>query len=333
MRGHAAVGAVSDVDAGGVRPGEVAGHVPADADCLLLHGVRHEVGLHRHGADCLAGEQGGHEIGAGFLEQLDGARAGVGAVFDAGDAGFERRDDAVFFVRVGCDLAAHPGCRQHDFLEFVHFHLLAGTGGAIGQHAAGGRDLDEVGAVLDGVARRPAAIVGAVADALVGPELHEFRLDAADVRMAAGDADAACRDDAGPVDPAVVDRVAQRIHLLAGRPDVAHRRKAGEQRLHREMSAAHLHELRRHLEFFFLVVRPEFPLQVHVHVHEARQYEAVTEVHDLCILAVRRSVGKAVHDIDDPLTLDHDGLPRLWAFAGYGQQFAGMDQQGFGVCQ
>lgn len=80
-----------------------------------------------------------------------------------------------------------------DLDQLVVGHLLVGAGRGIGQHAAGGGDLDPVRAHLDRVAGHPTALVGSVADRLRGPQLEEFRLVAVDVAVAAGGGQGAAR--------------------------------------------------------------------------------------------------------------------------------------------
>jgi hypothetical protein len=140
-------------------------------------------------------------------------------------------------------LATPASSAENHIPQLVRLHLLAGTGRTVREDTAGRRNLDEVSAELDGVTGRTPAVVRTIADALVGPQLHELGFHATDIGMPTGNSDTTGRNDARTVDPAVVDRVAQREHLLRRGPDIPHRREAGLERAHRVHETAHLHEL------------------------------------------------------------------------------------------
>ena len=114
-----------------------------------------------HFLDGDAGEDGRHEIGAGAAEEAQRFRVEVGAVLDGIDAGAQRGVDAAGAVRVRGDLAAHGVGGLDDGAHFLVAELLLDAGGGVGEHAAGGGDLDDVGAGLDLAAHGAAAVVGA----------------------------------------------------------------------------------------------------------------------------------------------------------------------------
>ena len=228
---------------------------------------------------------------------------------------------------MGCDFAAHARRRADDLLQLVHFHLLPGARGTLRHDATRRGDLDQVAAVLDDIARRSAAVKGTVAHVDRGPLLHEFGTDAADIGVASRDAYAAGRNYARAVDPAPLDGIAHRVHFLPRRADVADRRKAGHERIPGVVQASHLHQLARHLQRVPVVVRSQLALEVHMHVHEAREHEFVAEVDDRCPFDVRKTLLQSRYAI----TLDDDShLPR-GRLSRHCQQFAGVDQCYFSV--
>ena len=84
-----------------------------------------------------------------LASRRDGVAVDVGAVLDGIAAGVQEGVDAVDAVGVGGDLAAHGVRGLHDGGEFVVGELLAEACGRVGEHAAGGGDLDDVGAQPD----------------------------------------------------------------------------------------------------------------------------------------------------------------------------------------
>ncbi len=330
MRRDATVGAVGNVDASPVRLFKVAGHVIADANRFLGLDRRQHVGLNREVCHRVAGEQRRYEVGAGFEKKRNGAVSGVRAMLDTCDAGLERGNDAVFVVRVRCDFAAHARSCEYDFTQLVGFHLLARARGAVGHDAACRRDLDQVAAELDGITCCAPAIVWAVANLLGCPQFQQFGFDPADVRMAAGNAHAAGSNDPGSVNPAIVDSIAHRVHLLSGVPDVAHCREPRLERAHRIHDALHLQELPRHLEGFLDPVRPELALQVDVHVHQAGHDELVAQVDHGDIATEFGRISKAALYVDDSIALNNNRLVPVRRLAGHGKKYAGVNQRRLG---
>ena len=176
--------------------------------------------------------QGRDVIGAGAAVEHEALIVGEGAVLDRIDAGLERRIDAVDAMGVGGDAAAEGVSGLDDGAHLVRHHLPVEAARYVRKDAAGGGELDHLGAGRNLLAHRPAAIVGAVAGvgrALAG-DLGEVAVEAVDAAMAAGDRDAAAgRDDGRAGELAGIDRVAQRGDGARLAAEVADRGEAGEQ--------------------------------------------------------------------------------------------------------
>jgi len=160
-------------------------------------------------------------------------------------------------------------------------HLLLrqlGRVDRIGQreHAARGHEFDDVGAVLDLVAHRGAALVGAVADAVDRPALrHAARgRDRVAVAVSAGGADGVDGgEDARPRRQPGVDGVAQAdVDVVLG-ADVPHRGEAGLEGLLRVRAGVEglLRRLAHHaLEEVEVEVVARLAGEMHVRVDESR---------------------------------------------------------------
>ena len=145
VRVDGGVGAESDFDTGFDGLDGVLLFDGADVLHLLLVEGR-EIAVLLHPVDEVGG---GDEVGAVLLHHGDAFVVEVGAVLDGVDAGLAGPEDALCAVGVGGDLAAEAVSVGDDGL-----HLFEGVLGglrvvALGEDAAGGSDLDEVGAVLD----------------------------------------------------------------------------------------------------------------------------------------------------------------------------------------
>ena len=139
------VGAEGDFDAGGDGLFVVGLHGGADVGHLLLV-ERGEMAVLLHPVDEVGG---GDEVGAVLLHGGDALVVDVGAVLDGVDAGFGGPEDALRSVGVGGDFAAEAVGVGDDGLQLFHGVLAGLRVVAFGEDAAGGGDLDEVGAVLD----------------------------------------------------------------------------------------------------------------------------------------------------------------------------------------
>ncbi len=64
-----------------------------------------------------------------------------------------------------------------------------------------------------------------------------------------------------------------------------------------------------------------------MHVHEARQHEMVRQVVQYRVVAVVTRVCETVHDVDDALPVDDDGLLPHRTLPGDRQELAGVDQR------
>lgn len=87
-------------------------------------------------------------------------------MLDGVDARAESGVDAVGAVGVAGDLAPHHVRGFDDGFDLVVEHLLAEARGGVGEHAAGGGDLDEIGALADAFARGVPEFIGTVGDAV-----------------------------------------------------------------------------------------------------------------------------------------------------------------------
>ena len=126
-----------------------------------LRRLQEGVGTLCFSGDKVASEKGGHEIGAVLLVELRRFGVGVGAVFNGVAASFQERVDAVDTVGVGRHLAAHRVGGLDDGAKLSVGELLAEACGGVGENAAGGGDLDDVGPVANAFSDRPRAIIGA----------------------------------------------------------------------------------------------------------------------------------------------------------------------------
>ena len=150
----------------------------------------------------------------------------VGTVFDGIHAGLGRPQNALRSVRMGCDLASQAMRVGHDGLHLLQ-RVLRGLGiVAVRKHAAGGANLDQVGAVLDGLADLVLHAFDAVGHAVGGDVIFEGQQVV--VAVPAGDAERrAAHQHARAGNIAGVDGIAQGDVAVALGTDVAHGGEAG----------------------------------------------------------------------------------------------------------
>ena len=152
-----------------------------------------------------------------------------GAVLDGVDAGGDGHLRRGVAVAVRGDLAPPVMRLLDDGVHLVLRELGRVDGIGEGEDAARGHEFDDVGAVLDLVAHRGAALVGAVADAVQRPLLrHAARgRNRIAVAVAASGADGVNgHEHARPRHEAGVDGIAQADVDVVARADVAHGREA-----------------------------------------------------------------------------------------------------------
>ena len=152
--------------------------------------------------------EGGHEVGAMLLHGGNAFVGDVAAVLDGVNAGFSSPENPLLTVGVRGHLAAEAVGVGDESLHFFK-RELGGIGVvALGEHAAGGADLDEIGTVLDvlphHVLHSGNAVGYAVADRVV------LEWEQILVAVSAGDADERAADlHVRSGDLAGVDGVAQ----------------------------------------------------------------------------------------------------------------------------
>ena len=191
----------------------------------LLHRHRRQI-LERTGLDLLRrvadegdGCHGRHQPRAFRLHLAQRLVVRPHAVLDRIEAGADARVDAGLRVGVRGDLAPEGVGGIRDRFQLLVRELLAGAGVRLIERAAGGHDLDDVGAATDRLAHHAAAVVRAVADAAAGQGLHDFFAQVVIVGVAVGRTDGISRDDdLRRRDDAVARRVAQGVDRAALRP-------------------------------------------------------------------------------------------------------------------
>ena len=231
MREHARVGAEGDLDARPERGPEgaahVSSHLPSFGQVLrfdLERVARVEDRLHH--------VERGNVVGAVLLEHPGGLVVHVGGVLDRAHARLAGPDHALLAVGVGGHEPSQAPC-----LLDRGFHLLERVGGVLRvvagrEHASGGEDLDDVGALLDVEAHLLAHLVHAVGHAVLEVAAPVVVGCVLRITVAAGHGERPGRDlHARPRDLACGDRVAQsHVHQLAA-AHVATRGEAGHDRV------------------------------------------------------------------------------------------------------
>ena len=165
-----------------------------------------------------------------LLHELHAFVVHEGAVLDAVDAAAHRALDAFGTMSVRGHLEAIVPRRRDHGADLLFGHLRIGAVLGDRQHAAGGGDLDGVGAVLVTLAHRLARVLDAVDDAFFGTRIGRklARPAVGGIRMAAGAGDGlAGGDDARARHLAGIDGVAQRDRRAELVAEVAHRGEAG----------------------------------------------------------------------------------------------------------
>ena len=258
-------------------------------------------------------------------EQLDRRVVQEAAVLDRVDAVRQRRIDAARAVGMRRDPPAQHVRGLDDGAQLVGGELLVDPGADVGEHPAGRRELDRVGALRHLQPHRPPAAVDAVADADVG--LHagaDILAKAVGLAVPAGRRqDRADRQDARAGDLALGHRLAQRVDdlRLAG-AQVAHGGEAGFQRQPGPMRAVEPDLGIGILDEAQPLAGAELHGQVYVAVDQARQHEAVLQVDQR---RARRRIDEAGRHRGDPAIGDADALLRRRRLAGLGEQPARMD--------
>jgi hypothetical protein len=129
----------------------------------------------------------GDQPSAALLHGGDVVGVDVGAVLDGVDARLGGKEDALRAMRVRGHLAAQAVRIGHHGLQFLEAVLAGLRIVALGQHAAGGAHLDQIGAVLDVLAHVLLHGGDAVGDAFGGGMV--FGRQEVVVAVAAGDAE------------------------------------------------------------------------------------------------------------------------------------------------
>ncbi len=234
-------------------------------------------------------------------------------MLDAVDTARDRVLDRFRPVRVRGDAQPAPVRLVDDRAQLlVRIVLCAGLAGQR-HHAARNAHLDQFGAVLDLVSHRLADLVDAVGDALFDRELECARHERGEhrrVQVPAGGRDRVTgRDDSGPLDPARVNRLAQRDiqQVSAGldeQAEVAHGGEPGAQR------AAGVADRAQHPRRWVVLhlgqpgrLAAPAHQEVDLHVHQPGQQYLVAEIDELAF--------RLAPHTDDPVTLDpHDAGPK-----------------------
>ena len=245
---------------------------------------------------------------------LDGVHAGEQRIADAGGA-----------VRMRGDLAAQRVRFVDQRLQFLQRVLRRTDLGALGQHAAGGTGLDEIGAELHVLPHLLPHGPGTVGHA-VAHRLVLGRQQVVVAAVAAGDADGdAAGEDARTLDLAVRDGIAQRHVGVTGRARYPNRGEAGQQRGTRILRALDRRRRQRDRQAP-VALQVGVAMQVHVRIHQAGQHGFSRQVVHRRAGRHRRARGRT--DGGDARVLDHDGLVVQHAPGFDIEQAAGLDVGG-----
>ena len=254
----------------------------------------------------IPGQQGRHQPDAVALHQANGLGVQIGAVLDRVAPGAQEAVDPVRAVGVGRDLPPHAMRRPDNGTQFLVRELLAQTRRRVRQHAAGGRDLDDVGPGPHLGTHRPHAIVDARAHALGRQQVHDVLAVAVDVAVTAMDGHRrAGRDDARSRNVAAADGVAQGKDRLVRPAQIGHGGEAGHQ------GAAGVARTDHRLfgiglgDLFQPPVRVLLAGQVNMAVDQARQHERVAQIDDPAF------ADKAVANFNDLVPSDHESFIAL----------------------
>jgi hypothetical protein len=196
----------------------------------------------------LPGQNRRHQVRAVLLVHRERLIVAVRAVLDGVDAGANRGLDAPLAVRVRRDFHAEQMRGLDNRAHLLVGELLRIARVADRQHAAGCRELDQVGAVLVLITHGFPRFVRAVDDpVLPGGRLPQVRPQAALVAMPARNADdRARRPHARARHDAVLDRALQRDVRAAVGAHVANRRESRLERPPRVHRRSHRIIERRH---------------------------------------------------------------------------------------
>ena len=221
-----------------------------------------------------------------LLHQRDGFGVENRAVLDRCHAGPHRRLDPGGAVRVCRDPAVELRRGLDDRAHLVFGVLLHAGGIGQRQDAAGRADLDDVGAVFHRIAHRVADFLDAVrhADFHSAFVAQRFRLQP--VRLVAVPAANAEGNPGGdnprPLNPARIDRIAQRDVAKARAADDAYGREARLQRLLR-VRRTQERELARHLgetAVLPVAIADRVTCQMHVRIDEPGEHRLARQIDD-----------------------------------------------------
>ena len=213
-------------------------------------------------------------------------------------------------VAMGRDLAAPAMCFGDDGVHFFLGQLDVIHRIGERQHAARGHELDDVGAVLDLIAHRRAALIGTAAHALDGTchgdALRRHRvligMPARRSNRIVGHQHARARNLSG------VDGIAQAECKIVGRPEVAHRGNARlERRLGIVRAVQHLLGGESHdaVEPIAIPVWAGLLRQMHMRIDEPRQQSGIAQIDHLRILG---NLEVAAHRLDFGAGNDHHAV-------------------------
>ncbi|TXT36429.1 MAG: hypothetical protein FD138_990 [Planctomycetota bacterium] len=257
-------------------------------------------------SDPVTGKVRRHEVGSALLHQRDDFIGHERAVLDRIDSGQHRTFHPFGAVSVNGHDHAVIVSGLDDRSQFLFGELRILTVRRQTEHAAGGRELDEIGSVFVSLTHRLASVIRAVDDSFERPGIATViaAQRVGRIGMAAGCGERlARREDAWSRHPTFVDRLAQsdRVHAVVSQ--VTHCREAGQQRLasvHRrtERVVRLLHE-----EPLGVRVLRVLRLQVRVHVHQAGHHGFVGQRDEL---VPRLWLDETLHDARDAALVDHD---------------------------
>src|SRR5882672_1690346 len=258
------------------------------------------------------------EIGAMLLGKGDAFVVDQAGMFDGVDAGADSVLDRLRTVRVGGDLASELVGFFRDGLHFFERVLRRAGLIAFAEHTAGGADLDDVGAVLDGFANFGAGGPGTVGDAfrlimIFGRQQIIVAMAASDAKRRAGSAHSRTFDIAG------VDGIPEGDVRVTARAHVSNRGEAGAQRKPRVLHPGNGFAWNRNSEAG-VATGCGIAREMRVHVDKSWQTRGVRKIHRHNAAGEFRG-RKGADGGDRSAIVEHNGL--------VGQNFAGTNVEQF----